>query len=74
MEFEKELEKCLRSILLLNAIENGWTVKKLSENEFMFKKDLDRYVLEDIEGNGSEFMNFLMGCSRNLLGPGDLCD
>lgn len=51
-------EYFIRSLLVVSAVESGWTVKKLSPKEFMFKKDRNRYLLEDIN-NSSEFMKIL---------------
>ena len=55
-DVEREvMEACIKAILILNAVEKGWTVKKKSNSVFQFKKKLDRYFVED----GDHFLNVI---------------
>lgn len=58
-DFNMLVETYLRALLIVDAVENGWTVKKVSDSSFQFKKSLQQYVMDDMEPDVSLFTHFI---------------
>jgi hypothetical protein len=46
------MEAYFRTVMIVDAVERGWTVKKLSDSTFQFKKSLERYVQDRTNDDG----------------------
>lgn len=60
-------EAYIRAMLILDAVENGWSVRKVSDSSIQFKKRLQQYILEDIESNDTSlFSNFVHALATQI--------